>query len=202
MQTSGTTASLVLLKWLPAVRTVPVHLNSTHYHHYDQSDLHRGRRRSSDHRHRHTGEHHITAVTNSTTATISHAATATSTTNVTITVTETASAPRARSRDQRDLSHLPGAVHDKFRLYRNRAAYRYQLVAVPRLSNDTIYVGGDNGFVHKYTGVFLGTPTEVTSGFPAQAAVVALSEPRVQSGLRNGLRYRFLRRDFEWRPAA
>jgi hypothetical protein len=31
-------------------------------------------------------------------------------------------------------------------------------------SNDTLYVGDDNGLLHKFTGVFRGTPAEVTSG--------------------------------------
>jgi hypothetical protein len=31
-------------------------------------------------------------------------------------------------------------------------------------SNDTIYAGDDNGVLHKFTGVFNGTPAEVTSG--------------------------------------
>lgn len=31
-------------------------------------------------------------------------------------------------------------------------------------ANDTIYVGDDNGALHKFTGVFNGTPAEVTSG--------------------------------------
>jgi len=31
-------------------------------------------------------------------------------------------------------------------------------------SNDTLYVGDDNGVLHKFSGVFFGTPAEVTSG--------------------------------------
>jgi hypothetical protein len=43
---------------------------------------------------------------------------------------------------------------------------------------DTIFVGDDTGFVHKFTGVFNGAPAEVTmGGFPAQAAVVKVSGP-------------------------
>ena len=43
---------------------------------------------------------------------------------------------------------------------------------------DTIFVGDDTGFVHKFTGVFNGAPGEVTTGgFPAQAAVVKISGP-------------------------
>jgi hypothetical protein len=32
-------------------------------------------------------------------------------------------------------------------------------------NTDTLYVGDNNGFLHKFTGVFLGTPTEVSSSF-------------------------------------
>jgi hypothetical protein len=43
---------------------------------------------------------------------------------------------------------------------------------------DTIFVGDDTGFVHKFTHVFSGTPGEITTGgFPAQAAVVKISGP-------------------------
>ena len=179
MQTAGTTSSLVLLKWLPAVRTVPAHLTITSasitttnptFTAVDVGASITG-----------TGipaSTTITAVTNSTTATISHMATATSTTDVTITVTETAASPKSP-------------------IVATNAAYRTCLAPCmtsfaftgtapltdthsspyPDYLNDTIYVGGDNGFLHKYTGVFLGTPTAVTSGFPAQAAVVPLSDP-------------------------
>lgn len=43
---------------------------------------------------------------------------------------------------------------------------------------DTIFVGDDTGYLHKFTGVFNGTPGEITTGgFPAQAAVVKISGP-------------------------
>lgn len=43
---------------------------------------------------------------------------------------------------------------------------------------DTIFVGDNTGFVHKFTGVFNGTPGEITSGgFPARTAVVKVSSP-------------------------
>jgi hypothetical protein len=43
---------------------------------------------------------------------------------------------------------------------------------------DTIFVGDNTGFVHKFTGVFNGTPGEITSGgFPARTAVVKVSDP-------------------------
>jgi hypothetical protein len=43
---------------------------------------------------------------------------------------------------------------------------------------DTLFVGDDTGYVHKFTGVFNGTPAEVTTGgFPAEAAVVKISSP-------------------------
>jgi len=38
-------------------------------------------------------------------------------------------------------------------------------------SSDTLYVGDDSGVLHQFTGVFLGTPTEVTSGgWPVQVS--------------------------------
>lgn len=43
---------------------------------------------------------------------------------------------------------------------------------------DAIFVGDDTGYVHKFTGVFNGTPAEVTTGgFPAEAATAELSSP-------------------------
>jgi len=38
-------------------------------------------------------------------------------------------------------------------------------------AQDTIYVGDSSGFLHKFTGVFLGTPTEVVSAAPSAVAV-------------------------------
>jgi len=40
-------------------------------------------------------------------------------------------------------------------------------------SNDVAWVGGALGWLHKITGVFNGTPTEVTSGFPVQVSSTA-----------------------------
>jgi hypothetical protein len=43
-------------------------------------------------------------------------------------------------------------------------------------SNDIVWVGGTNGWLHKLTGIFKGTPTEVTTGgFPTQASTAALN---------------------------
>lgn len=43
---------------------------------------------------------------------------------------------------------------------------------------DTIFVGDDSGFLHKFTNVFNGTPSEITTGgWPAQVAVVKISDP-------------------------
>jgi hypothetical protein len=43
-------------------------------------------------------------------------------------------------------------------------------------SNDIVWVGGTSGWLHKLTGVFKGTPTEVTTGgFPSQASTAALN---------------------------
>ncbi len=49
----------------------------------------------------------------------------------------------------------------------------------PDYTNDTIWVGGASGWLHKITGVFRGTPAEVNSGgFPAHmTAGSALSSP-------------------------
>jgi len=48
---------------------------------------------------------------------------------------------------------------------------------------DTIYVGDDAGFMHQFTGVFNGTPGEVTSSpWPAQNSVTKLSSPVYDSG--------------------
>jgi len=43
--------------------------------------------------------------------------------------------------------------------------------------SDTLYVGDSQGYVHKFTGVFLGTPAEVTTTFPVQAASAPISSP-------------------------
>lgn len=52
---------------------------------------------------------------------------------------------------------------------------------------DTIFVGDDTGYVHKFTGVFNGTPGEITSGgFPAQAAVVKISSPIYDDASKTG----------------
>ncbi len=46
------------------------------------------------------------------------------------------------------------------------------------IGSDTMYVGDSQGYVHKFTGVFLGTPAEVTTApWPVQAATAALSSP-------------------------
>src|SRR5665213_2817322 len=38
-------------------------------------------------------------------------------------------------------------------------------------AQDALYVGDSSGFLHKFTGVFLGTPTEVVSASPSAVAV-------------------------------
>jgi hypothetical protein len=43
---------------------------------------------------------------------------------------------------------------------------------------DTVFVGDDTGYLHKFTGVFNGTPAEVSNtDWPAEAAVVKLGNP-------------------------
>ena len=58
-------------------------------------------------------------------------------------------------------------------------------------SYDIVWVGGTNGWLHKLTGVFKGTPTEVTTGgFPTQASTAALntlSSPVYDRGSKNVL---------------
>jgi hypothetical protein len=51
-------------------------------------------------------------------------------------------------------------------------------------SNDTLWVGDGNGRLHKFTGVFQGTPTQVTTGgFPATVeAGLKLSSPVANNG--------------------
>ncbi|MGA2737712.1 MAG: hypothetical protein ABSG65_09700 [Bryobacteraceae bacterium] len=44
-------------------------------------------------------------------------------------------------------------------------------------SSDTLYVGDDGGRIHKFTGVFLGTPAEAGSPWPASTLGVALGSP-------------------------
>jgi hypothetical protein len=45
-------------------------------------------------------------------------------------------------------------------------------------ANDVLYVGDNNGYLHQFAGVFLGTPAELTTGgFPSPAASVPLSSP-------------------------
>ena len=43
--------------------------------------------------------------------------------------------------------------------------------------SDTLYVGDDTGKLHQFTGVFLGTPAETTTGYPVTVASAQLSSP-------------------------
>ena len=53
-------------------------------------------------------------------------------------------------------------------------------------ANDVIYVGDNKGSLHKFTGVFNGTPAEVTTGWPIMVNPThALSSPVYDSGSRN-----------------
>jgi hypothetical protein len=47
----------------------------------------------------------------------------------------------------------------------------------PDYGNDTIYVGDDAGKLHKFTGVFKGTPAEAGSPWPVSVSTMALSSP-------------------------
>ena len=51
--------------------------------------------------------------------------------------------------------------------------------------SDTIYVGDDSGKLHKFTGVFLGTPTEAGSPWPVAVSTSALDGPVYDSGSGN-----------------
>jgi hypothetical protein len=42
---------------------------------------------------------------------------------------------------------------------------------------DTVWVGDDNGMLHKFTGVFAGTPAEVTTGWPVTVSASPLNGP-------------------------
>jgi hypothetical protein len=44
-------------------------------------------------------------------------------------------------------------------------------------TNDAIYVGEDNGYLHKFSPVFKSAPAEVTSSWPVQVAVAPLNSP-------------------------
>jgi hypothetical protein len=51
-------------------------------------------------------------------------------------------------------------------------------------NSDIAYIGSDNGFVYKITGVFLGTPTLVSgNGWPARAGTTRLTSPVLDSQL-------------------
>jgi hypothetical protein len=51
--------------------------------------------------------------------------------------------------------------------------------------SDTLYVGDDSGKLHKFTGVFSGTPAEAGSPWPVTTATVKLSSPVYDSGTGN-----------------
>ncbi len=52
-------------------------------------------------------------------------------------------------------------------------------------SSDTLYVGDDSGKLHKFTGVFNGTPTEAGSPWPVTVSAAALNGPVYDSGSGN-----------------
>jgi hypothetical protein len=47
---------------------------------------------------------------------------------------------------------------------------------------DTIFVGDNNGNIHEFTGVFNGTPAEVTTNWPVSVSANALTSPVYDSG--------------------
>jgi hypothetical protein len=52
-------------------------------------------------------------------------------------------------------------------------------------SGDIAYVGDDSGYLHKFTGVFAGTPAEVTTAWPVHLGSNQLSSPVYDSGTGN-----------------
>ena len=50
-------------------------------------------------------------------------------------------------------------------------------------ASDTLYVGNDLGWIHKFNPVFNGAPAEVTTTWPVQAATAPLSSPVFDEGL-------------------
>jgi hypothetical protein len=50
-------------------------------------------------------------------------------------------------------------------------------------SSDTLYVGDDNGSLHKFTGVFLGTPAEVTTNWPIVVHAASILTGPVYDGV-------------------
>ena len=52
---------------------------------------------------------------------------------------------------------------------------------------DELYIGDDSGVLHKFTGVFNGTPTEVTTGWPITVHAGAALTPAVQDSNTNTL---------------
>jgi hypothetical protein len=82
--------------------------------------------------------------------------------------------------------------------YRNCTAPCYTTIALngnpndlnsapfPDYASDTMYVGDNSGHLHKFTGVFSGTPTEVTSAsWPIAVSTNVLTNPVYDSGSGN-----------------
>ncbi len=53
-------------------------------------------------------------------------------------------------------------------------------------SHDVLYVGDDNGQLHKFSPVFNGTPAEITSSWPINVSSNVLTSPVVDYGTANG----------------
>jgi hypothetical protein len=182
MQNVGTTANLVLLKWNagPTTHTTKV---TTH----SNTSLTAGTFTAAD-----VGAHitgtgiptntYITAQTG-TAATISNAATGSATITATINA-ETAAAPgvppTAASASAYRTCTAPcmfsfpfGATTPTTTLTDSNSS------PFVDYADDVLYVASDGGYLHKYSGVFLGaTPAEVTTtGWPALTATAILSGP-------------------------
>ncbi|MGA8641433.1 hypothetical protein [Candidatus Binatus sp.] len=183
VQSVGTTANLVLLKWNagPAANhALTLTLNSTTAivataGSFSAADV--GAQITA------TGipsGDTIAAVANSTHATLATAATATATGRAATVHAETAVLPGV----------APTVTNGNYRACTAPCMTTIAFSGTPNDTNsspyyvyggtnaDTIFVGDDTGDLHKFTGVFNGTPGEITTGgFPAQAAVVKISGP-------------------------
>jgi hypothetical protein len=187
MQNVGTTAHLVLLKWNAGPAT---HMTSVTTH--SNTSLTAGTFTAADVGANITGtgipaNTYITAQTG-TAATISQAATGSATVTATIHA-ETAAAPGVPP---------TAASASAYRTCTAPCMFSFAFGATTPTStltdsnsspfvdygNDALYVGSDGGYLHKYSGVFLGaTPAEVTTtGWPAQAATAILSGPIYDPG--------------------
>jgi hypothetical protein len=188
IQTTGTTASLVLLKWAagPAGGAITANISNRS----TTLTVPGGTLTAADAGAQITGTgiptgDTIASVTNSTTGVLAAAATGNHT-GVSLTIeAETATTPGV------PVSKTPAT-------YRACTAPCYTAIAFGDADNDTnsspfvdlvddtIYVGDNSGYLHKFTGVFNGNPTEVISAtapiWPVPVGANILTSPVYDSG--------------------